>query len=188
MGTRINALMDHDLADFRDPAECLARLATATPAGVAVHAYWRAAEPESPHDEPSPWQAEPVTPRSHDLRRFTGPGSLFLTVTAEAARVRTGGRWRGFLAIEPLRRVHLVAFRAIAWTLGAGRMAVYPDSDEIDGLFWDGYTLRECVQRMQRRWGAPQESIEQIDPGIVAAAELYLPSPVWFVVDVQGGA
>jgi len=184
MGTRINALFDHDLADFHDREECLARLAPTAPAASAVDDYWCTVQPERSRDEHARWQAEPVLPRGHDLRRYIGPGGLYLTVTPVAARVRTGGRWRGFLTIEPLRRVHLAAFRAIARALGADRMAVCLDSDEVDDLFWDGGHLRDCEGCMRDRWGPPQASIEWIDPAIVAAAET-CPPPVWFSVEVE---
>jgi len=188
MGTRINLLLDHDLTDFRNPEEVLSRLSPTIQAAEAVRDYWLASDPDSPHAPMSVWEADPQSPREPGLRRFTGPGSLFLSVTASAARVRTGGRWRGFLAIEPLRRVHLLAFRAIARALGAGFMALYPDSDEVDGLFWDGRPPWECVEWMEQRWGPPQGSIEDIDPSIAAAAEVYLPKPVWFLEGVKDGA
>jgi hypothetical protein len=188
MGTRINLLLDHDLADFRNPGEVLARLSPTTRAAEAVRDYWLTSDPDSPHNLQSVWEADPQSPREPGLRRFSGPGSLFLSVTASAARVRTGGRWRGFLAIEPLRRVHLLAFRTIARALGAGFMALYADSDEVDGLFWDRRPPWECVERMQQMWGSPQGSVEDVDPGIAAAAEVYLPNSVWFLEGVKSGA
>ena len=188
MGTRINLLLDHDLDDFRSPEEVLARLSPTTRAAEAVRDYWLGSDPDSPHDPLPVWEADPVSPREPGLRRFTGPGCLFLSVTASAARVRTGGRWRGFLAIEPLRRVHLFALGSIARELGAGFMALYADSDEVDGLFWDGRPLWECVERMEQKWGPPQASVENIDPSIAAAAEMYVPSSVWFLEGVKGRA
>ena len=184
MGTRINALFDHNLSDFNDRKECLNRLKPSVLAATEVYEYWLAADPDNPHVETAAWQAEPVSPHGHDLRHYTGPGSLFLTVTEVAARVRTGGRWRGFVSIEPLRRVHLAAFHVIARALGALRMAVYLDSDAVDEIFWDGRPLRDCVDWMQVRWGPRQESVERIDPEIVAAADR-CPPPIWFLVEVE---
>lgn len=188
MGTRINLLIDHDLADFRNPAEVLARLSLATRAAGAVRDYWLESDPDGSHDPQPAWEADPVSLRRPGLRRFTGPGSLFLSVTASAARVRTGGRWRGFLAIEPLRRVHLLAFRAIARAMGAGYMALHADSDDVDELFLSGRAPWECVELMERMWGPPQGSVEDVDPSITAAAVMYLPSPVWFLESVEGGS
>jgi hypothetical protein len=188
MGTRINLLLDHDLADFRNPAEVLARLSPTIRAAEAVRDYWLASDPDGPHDSQSVWEADPQSPREPSLRRFTGPGYLFLSVTASAAHVRTGGRWRGFLAIEPLRRVHLLAFRAIARALGASLLALYADSDEVDDLIWGGRPPWECVERMEQIWGPPQGSVEDVNRSIVAAAEMYLPSSVWFLEEGKGGA
>jgi hypothetical protein len=182
MGTRINALFDHDLTEPGDRGSVLARLAAALPAALTVREYWRAADPESTHDDPPAWRADPVSPRESGLLHYTGPGSLFLSVTAQAAWVRTGGRWRGFLTIEPLRRAHLAAFRRIAAALGAKRLAVYADSCEVDDLFWDGRPPGECVELMGRLWGPPQPTAEEIDPRVSAAAERTVPE-VWFLVD-----
>lgn len=187
MGTRINLLLGHDLTDFRDSVEVLARLAPTTKAAVAVRDYWLTEEAKIPHDPQITWEAEPVTPRLSGLRRFSGPGSLFLSVAASAACVRTGGRWRGFLAVESLRRVHLLAFRLIARALGSDLMAIYGDSDEIDELIWAGRPPWECVEQMEQLWGPPYDRVDDLEPDIAAAAELYLPSSVWFLEGVLGG-
>jgi hypothetical protein len=50
MGTRINLLLDHDLADFRNPAEVLARLSPTIRAAEAVRDYWLASDPDSPQE------------------------------------------------------------------------------------------------------------------------------------------
>jgi hypothetical protein len=118
------------------------------------------------------------------LHRYTGPGSLFLTITAQAARVRTGGRWRGFLSIEPLRRVHLAAFRQIARSLGSRCLALYADCDDVDDLFWGGRTQGECIELMKRIWGPPQWSAEEIERRLVAAADRTVPL-VWFLENSQ---
>ncbi len=184
MGIRINLLLDHDLADFRNADDVLARLAPTAEAAQAVCRDRLASDPDRPHDSRSAWEAYLSSPREPGLRRFTGPGSLLLCVTASTARVRAGGRWRGFLADEPLRRAHLLAFRAIAGALGAGFMALYADSDEVDALFLSGAPPWECVERMDRMWGPPQGGVEDVDPSLVAAARLYQPSSVWFLEGV----
>jgi hypothetical protein len=166
MGTRINVLLEHDLPDYRNRELVLARLAPALPATLAVRDYWRVTDPETPQDELAAWRAEPELPRGSGLLHFTAPGSLFLTVAQHVAHIRTGGRWRGFLSIEPLRRIHLAAFRRIAAALGSHCMALYPDSCEVDDLFWGGWGHWECVQLLERMWGPPQHSVEEIDPAI----------------------
>ena len=145
MGTRINALFDHELADPGDRGSALAQLAAALPAVLAVRDYLRTADSGSTHTDLPAWRADVASPLEPRLFHYTGPGSLFLSVTARAARVRTGGRWRGFLTIDPLRRVHLAAFRGIAAALGAGCLAVYADSCQVDDLFWAKRSPRECV-------------------------------------------
>jgi hypothetical protein len=184
MGTRINVLLDHDLTDHRERASVLARLAAALPAALAVRDYWRSADPHYLHNELKVWRAHPVWPRYPDLHRYTAPGSLFLTVTTHAAHLYTGGRWRGFLSIEPLRRVHLAAFRQAAGALGSSSMALYADSCEVDDLFWGGRTQWECIELMERLWGPPQRTIEEIEPQIAAAADRTVPL-VWFLENGQ---
>src|SRR5438132_8071756 len=104
MGTRIHVYLSHDLPHFDDVAATIARLDSALSEAFAVREYWRSVDPGG--YELDNWEAEPVTPRMLNLRRYSGPGSLYLTVTSAAARIYTGGRWRGFLSIEPLREVH----------------------------------------------------------------------------------
>jgi hypothetical protein len=185
MGTRINVLFGHSLDDFCNPDEVLGRLASSAMAALAVRDYWISVGPGQRPIEARFWEADPVLPRTPGIRRFCGPGSLFLSVTACAVVIRTGGRWRGFLSIEPLRRVHLAAFRAIASALGADIMALYHDSDDINDLFWNGRSAKECFERMERIWGRPQLSVEAIDPRIAMEAEHGVPS-VWFLERAEG--
>src|SRR5687767_111810 len=128
MGTRIDVYISHNLPRFDDAEATIARLNSALPTAFAVRHYWRSVEPSG--YEPDRWEAEPVSPRMPNVRRYSGPGALDLTVTPAAARISTGGRWRGFLSIEPLRRVHLPAFRAIAQAMGSAKSALCADRSE----------------------------------------------------------
>ncbi|WP_206108015.1 hypothetical protein [Paludisphaera soli] len=94
----------------------------------------------------------------------------------------------GFLAIEPLRRARLLAFRTIARASGGGFIALHADSDEVDDLFWSGRPPWECVERMEELWRPPDGSVEGLETRIIAAAEIDLPSSVWFFEDVKGEA
>jgi hypothetical protein len=123
---------------------------------------------------------DPASPHRPELHYYTGPGRLFLTVASTTAHIRTGGRWRGFLTIEPVRRVHLGAFRQIARAFGTASMALYGDSCEVDDLFWSGRKQWECIELMERLWGPPQRTAEEIDAKITAAAEQTVPL-VWFL-------
>ena len=80
---------------------------------------WALADPDYKHDDLKTWRADPLSPVDTNRPRYTA-WSLFLTITNQAAKIHTGGRWRGFLTLEPLRRVHLAAFRQIAGALGRG--------------------------------------------------------------------
>jgi len=180
MGTRINVLLDHDLTDYRNRESVLARLAAALPATLGVRDYWRAVDPHTPDNELAVWRADPVSPGNSALHHYTGPGSLFLSVTAWAASIRTGGRWRGFVSIEPLRRIHMAAFRQIAGSVGSSKLALYADSCEVDDLLWGGATQGECIELMERMWGPPHRSVEKIDPKVSLAAKHSVPL-VWFL-------
>jgi hypothetical protein len=181
MGTRINVLFGHTLSDHADTHEVTRQLERTIPAALAVDDYWVKQDEE--HSPTQTWTQAPIHPRDRFLRRYDGPGSLFLTLTPVAAALRTGGRWRGFLSIEPLRQVHLAAFHAVAASFGAERMALFPDSDYVDDLFWDGQAFESCIVLLRREWGPPQQSIENVHPDIVAETEhgvLF----VWFLESV----
>jgi hypothetical protein len=184
MGTRINVLLEHDLSDFRNRESVLDRLAVALPSALAVRDYWHSTDPQSKHSELNAWRANPMSPRDPDLYRYTAPGSLLLTVTSQAASIHAGGRWRGFLTIEPLRLVHLAAFRQIAAALGSHALALYADSCEVDDLFWGGHSQWECIEWMERAWGPPQRSVDDINPKVALAAERDVPL-VWFLESAE---
>ena len=180
MGTRIDVYLGHDLPRFDDAAATIARLNSALPTAFAVRDYWRSVDPET-HQTDERWEAEPITPRTANVRRYSGPGSLYLTVTRAAARISTGGRWRGFLSIEPLRRVHLPAFRAIARAMGSAKLALCADSrDDVSDVFLADGSQDDCVAVMRSAMGPPQPSVESIAPDIVAQTEHGVPS-VWFL-------
>jgi hypothetical protein len=186
MGTRINALFEHELTDHRDRDAILASLASTLPAALAVRTYWlaNAPIPATWKNDLSEWRANPDSPRDRRYQRYTGPGSLFLTVTPKTANVHTGGRWRGFLSIEPLRRVHLNAFQAVSAAMGASYFALFPDLEEVDELLWDGRSAWACIERLEQIWGPPQKSVEDIQLHLVAAAEHTVPQ-VWFLESVE---
>jgi len=180
MGTRIHVYVSHDLPRFDDAAVTLARLASALPAALAVRDYWRSIDPET-HQTDEHWEAWPVMAMMPAVRRYRGPGSLDLTVTSAAARISTGGRWRGFLSIEPLRRVHVAAFRLIAHALGSRNLALCADSrDDVTDVFLAEGSLGDCIAAMRSAMGPPQSSVEWITQEVVAQTEHGVPS-VWFL-------
>jgi hypothetical protein len=180
MGTRINVLFDHDLGDPLNQAAALARLVPTTSAALAVRNYWITADPHFPPDATSEWKVSAVGRMDKDQRRYTGPGSLFLTIAPRTVRLHTGGRWRGFLTIESLRRVHLAAFRCIAGAFGAVEMLLFPDAGEVDDLFHAGRTMWDCAEFLERTWGPPQRGVEKIDPRVMETAERTVPT-IWYL-------
>src|SRR5262245_36204303 len=198
MGTRIHVFLSHDLPQFDDTAATLTRLQAALPATLAVRDYWRLVDPDYPpidrwtrprwkrrKTEIMTWEARPISPTEVDrLRRYDAPGSLFLIVTPAAALIFTGGRWRGFLMIEPLRKVHLAAFRALARALHSDRLAICHDRDDLTDAFQANGTLEASVARLRAEFGPPQPSVDDVAAAVAAKAERTVPD-VWYL-DVLG--
>jgi hypothetical protein len=182
MGTRTNILADHTVSDPLDRAAVLDRLAPALPEAIAVRDFWNAYNPDEARDEDDRWEASPPHPPPHDwCVHYSAPGGLFVYFGRRVANVRASLRWRGFLTIEPLRRVHLPAFRKIAGLLGASRIVYLPDDDPIiDAARSDGSPLDDCVAELERRWGPPLASIEVIDEEVARATDFGVPT-VWHV-------
>lgn len=180
MGTRINVLYEHDIRDPTDSAPILSRLASSIPSTLRVQEYWKSVDPREPRGQVE-WVADSVTWLDYGTS-YTAPGSIFLSVTAKIACLRTGGRWRGFLSIDPLREVHLAAFRAVGRSLGSSFMALYPDSGfVVEDFILDGLpTAWDCLEFLERHWGPPQPSVDEIDPRIAAETDHGVPQ-VWYL-------
>jgi len=162
MGTRINALFGHNLAEYRNRDATLSRLAASLPAALAVEDYWRTHDPYYSRQLLDHWRADSGSPEESVLLHYTAPGSLFLTVTQNAAKIRTGGRWNGFMEIAPLRSVHLTALTKTANSLGADTFALFPDSGEVNDLFWRNGTYWDCMVLLEQMWGSPKRNIDDI--------------------------
>jgi hypothetical protein len=184
MGTRTNILADHTVSDYLDRSAVLDRLAPALPEVVAVRDFWNAYDPDEARDEGYRWDASPPCPPPHDKYvSFDAPGglSVYFRFGSSVVNVRASLRWRWFLSIDPLRRVHLPAFRKVAALLGANRIVYMPDDDlVIYDARSEGSTLDDCIAELERRWGPPQASVEVIDPEVIRATDHGVPS-VWFV-------
>jgi hypothetical protein len=186
VGTRANILIDHKVPDDLDRPAVIARLAPTLSAIIAVRDYWNSTQPEYPGDLSECWTASPQAPPPHEKWvMYDSPGGFLIKFGSKIANVRASARWRGFLSIEAICRVHLPAFRSIALALGASRIAYLPDDDllTLDALT-DGASLDECIAEMKRRWGPPQASVESIAPEIVEATDHRVPM-VWFLEDVK---
>jgi hypothetical protein len=185
MGTRANILVDHAVPDDLDRPAVIARLAPTLSATIAVRDYWNSTEPEYPRDLSDRWTASPQAAPPHEKWvLYDGPGGFFIKFGPKIANVRASARWRGFLSIAAICRVHLPAFRSIALALGASQIAYLPDDDALtlDALT-DGASLDDCIAEMKRKWGPPQESVESIAREIVEATDHRVPM-VWFLEDI----
>lgn len=176
MGTRIDVFFAKDFPLFGDEAATLQRLRRTEPACRRVTEYWRGTGSKGTHL--TEWVLSEVLA---DSSHFDGPGSLRVEVRAGAARVRTGGRWRGFLRLPALRAVHLAAFRSIGLAFGSDVMAITHDNSEsLHETFCEGGTLQDCIATLRATLGAPQPSIDAVDPSVVTAAEHEVPN-VWYL-------
>jgi hypothetical protein len=187
MGTRINVMVEHHFGDYRDRAATIKMLTPTISAATEVANYWRTVDPEYKDLHPNSWTASPPDPLDRYLM-YCGPGNLFLRFGLKLARIWTGARWRGFLSIEPLRRAHLQAFRSIARHFGSERMVFFPDGGIADDLvpaaIHDGITQEDCIATLQRAYGAPQPSINNVDPEVVTQTRHTVPL-VWYIEPVK---
>jgi hypothetical protein len=155
MGVRIHVYLHHNFERMGESEEILARLEKCTGPALAVQAYWRTQGNVNGADQ---WVAEPLNQRLPQLRRYEGPGALYLLVAPRAALLYTGARWRGLLSIEPLRRVHVAAFRAIAQALGSDQLAICSDTgdDDVYNIFLnEEATQADCVAKLRKIYGSP---------------------------------
>ncbi len=156
--------MDHDIADYKGQTAVLARLTLALPAALAVRDYWNINYPDPKRVVQTEWTADPVTPYEPNSRSFTAPGSLFLDIGPSVAKLRTGGRWRGFVIVAPLYQVHLQAFRAVADALGASYLACFPDCEDAWEAFIEGGTEREVFPILEHYFGPPLPFPDALPP------------------------
>jgi hypothetical protein len=178
MGVRVEAYLSHDLPSVTDTAATLARLKSSEATVRAVREYWLLVDP-SGYAGADEWQTEPIDPDLPSVRDYSGPGSLFLTVTPTAARVGAGARWSGFMTIEPLRRVHMAALRAIAAALHAPVMALCADDQ---GYAFESFcgngSFEDCLASLRSELGAPIEGVEAIPADLEARPSL---SKMWIL-------
>lgn len=176
MGTRINVIFDHDLADWLDRPLVVQRLNRALPEACMVDDYWHQVDPHYIRDERQ-WLIDPVD-QTH-CQDYTGPGAIFVSINPTSVHIHTGGRWRGFLSIGPLRHVHLAAFRSIVRGLGGTEMIVFSDNDDVISEFCEGRDYSACLEQLARMEGSPQPTIELIDRKFIHDCEFGIPA-VWY--------
>lgn len=89
--------------------------------------------------------------------------------------------------IEPLRRVHVAAFRALGQAIGATRLTVCDSMcDDLLTAFVEGAGTADCIALLHASMGPPQHSIEAIRPEFVKQAENRVPS-IWFTEPLPTG-
>ncbi|MCC9603756.1 hypothetical protein LOC67_24665 [Stieleria sp. JC731] len=126
---------------------------------------------DSPDNER--WVAERPfpPPETKHYHRYTGPGPLFVCVNPSTVRVRTGGRWRGFVGIQPLRTIHIEALTAIATAFRTKEFRCFPDNDFVDDVFCDGVNFEDCVTVLDEHLGRPVMLKEEIDAHLAAETD-----------------
>ena len=129
MGTRVNALVDHQVSDARDRPAVLAMLEPTIPTAVAIQEHWDNDGPCSLQNRVYGWHAFPERDGmlSGNYLSYDGPGGLFVRFGRKAARIRTRCRWRSFLTEEPLRTCYIQAFRSIAKAHRVGLARLFPE-------------------------------------------------------------
>lgn len=176
MGTRINLLFGHGMRDWTDRHESIRILSSTLSATQKLAAYWTdGVLNDSPDNER--WVAAPPfpPPETRNYHRYTGPGPLFIDVNPFAVRVRTGGRWRGFVSIQPLRSIHIQVFNSLFNAFGALAYRIFPDSDFLDDAFWEGGDFKTCTDVLNSRFGRPIPLQERVDPQMVAKVDARCP-------------
>ena len=176
MGTRINVLMPHYLTDWADRDAAMRVLATTLPVANALTIYWLEAtsEPDSVKD----WIALPPfpAPETRDYHRYTGPGPLYVDINPHCVHVRAGGRWRGFLSIQPLRSIHILAFKSIANAFDAKTFRCFPDNDFASDAFCDGANFDSCCAILDERFGEAVLLSDAVDSDLVEKTETGCPA------------
>ena len=180
MSTRTHVIIDHQMPDYRDRKATVALLQPSIPAALAVDDYWHTVEPDDYVTPTNSW----IPQREHTVVSYLdylGPGSILLHFSQQVVVVSASARWSGFLTIEPLRNIHLSAFRSIAQCLRGTRLVLLPDASDVGyDAMRDGLPQEQCIARLRKDYGPPQSSVENIAPDAFTR-----PIPgshlVWFV-------
>jgi len=191
MTARAYAVFDFP-GEIQDAQEISGRLECALPEVYSVRAYWleqsKPPRVSRPNSKLGKLQIERdkrwVTGSSNgsEVRRFHGPGGLSVWIWRRHGEIHSSCRWTGFLTINRLRHVHVKAFHRIASVFNGKSLIVMPsDSLAKDGL-WEGATIEAAIAELEKEWGPPQVSTEEIAPDAIRVNG----SPrAWFFEDVK---
>ena len=117
--------------------------------------YWHTVEPSDYLTPVRSW----IPQREHTVVSYLdylGPGNILLHISKQVAVVSASARWSGFLTIEPLRNIHLRAFRSIAQCLQGTRLILLPDASDVayDAMS-EGLSQEESIARLTQDYGSP---------------------------------
>ena len=169
MSTRTHVIVDHGLQDYLDMRSAVALLAQTLPTTTAIDSYWDSVDPLESKRAPEQWRPAPHHKSVEPV--FTGPGGLLVNFGLHVICIYASARWSGFLTIEPLRTVHLTAFRSIARCVGGTRLLLLPDAmDEGYDVINEALSQDECAARLRNKYGPPQPSVTAIPPGAFTAS------------------
>jgi hypothetical protein len=183
MGTRTRGFVDLHLSNEirSESGRVVSLLARATSACLEVEQYWRSADALREPNARDSWSVYKGAADDLNKRWFSGPGSMNVHFGLRVAMILCGARWRGFLTIPALRKVHRKAFLSIARELGATAIMFVPDyAEELAGAMDDGKSFDECLRLMESTWGPLQGDLDEISPRVIAECE-NCPPKVWYL-------
>jgi len=157
----------------------VALLAQTQPATTAIDSYWDSVNPLESKSESEPWRAAPHHKPEEPV--LLGPGGLYVGFGLHVVLIEACARWSGFLTIEPLRNVHLAAFRSLGRVFRSTRLLLLPDAmDEGYDAITEALSQEECAARLQKKYGPPQASVTAI-PSNAFTAPIPGSHLVWFI-------
>lgn len=80
--------------------------------------------------------------------------------------------------------MHLQAFRAAAYTLGAAQFACFPDCDDVWDVFYEGGSYGDVVPVLEHYFGPLQPSVNEIAAEFTAEADHTVPG-VWYYENLR---
>jgi hypothetical protein len=177
MGIRVDAFTNCSLPDSRPHSMMFDLLRPTLPSALAVQSYWNSVDSTSEHHQEE-WCVGGYHPDPElDHLHYKGPGSLWVYFGPRVARINASCRWSGFTTIDPLQKVHAVAFRSIAKALRGTHLIIVPENDLINDLVtYDQKTLEQAMDWLYENWGPPRPVTTTMSDREFYATR----KPIWF--------
>ena len=158
------------------------RLRPALPAALEVHEFWCRRDPRKHRNPPGAWrwEVEPASPEEP----IRGPGGLWVHHDTPVPVLALSARWRGFLSLPRLRRVHMEAVTAVAAALGRTRTLLLPESHPGSDAVFTGAGFEEVRSLLLGAWGPPLRSVSPVPPLFSRGTPPRRPA-CWFDVDLK---